>query len=103
MIRSSKEMGYTVSIIYLWVSSPELARERVRARVAAGGHNVKDETVQRRYDAGLRNFFGIYLPECDSWTLADNSDPPFRIIAEGGRKGVTVFDEALYEKIRNYP
>ncbi len=99
MIRSSKEMGYTVSILYLWVSSPELARQRVRARVAAGGHNVKDETIQRRYEAGLKNFFGIYLPECDHWTLADNSNPPFRLIAEGGRKGITVHDPQLYETI----
>ena len=90
-----------MSILYLWVSSPELARERVRARVAAGGHNVKDETIQRRYDAGLKNFFEIYLPECDSWMLADNSEPPFRLIAEGGRKGITLHDPDLYEKIRN--
>ena len=101
MVRTSKDMGYTVSILYLWVSSPELARERVRARVAAGGHNVKDETIQRRYDAGLKNFFEIYLPECDSWMLADNSEPPFHLIAEGGRKGITLHDPDLYEKIRN--
>ena len=46
MIRNAQEAGYYVTIVYFWLSSPELAIARVKARVEAGGHNIKEETIQ---------------------------------------------------------
>ena len=82
------------------LSSPELAIARIRARVDAGGHFIPEETVRRRYYTGLKYFFDVYVPECDRWILADNSDPPFKIVAEGTRSAVSIKEPALYEHIR---
>jgi predicted ABC-type ATPase len=74
--------GYHVKLIFLSLPSADAAVERVKARVAQGGHNVPEETIRRRFDAGLRNFDSIYSPLVNSWMLYDNSSI-LRLIASG--------------------
>lgn len=33
------------------------------------------EVIRRRYAAGLKNLFSLYLPLLTSWRLFDNSEP----------------------------
>jgi predicted ABC-type ATPase len=68
-----KRRGYHVHVLFLWLESADLAVDRVAARVRVGGHDVPEETVRRRYERGLRNFFRLYLPLVDSWQMFDNS------------------------------
>ena len=101
MIAEAQHEGYTVTLMYFWLNSPDLAVARVKARVAAGGHNIPEETVRRRYRVGLGYFFRDYAPICDRWILADNSKVPFRVIAEGHRTEVTVMrDLETYRTIK---
>lgn len=104
MVRDAQAQGYFVTVLYFWLRSADLAVERVRARVAAGGHNVPEETIQRRYRLGQKYFFEDYARACDRWILADNSVPPFREIAQGTRGGTPtiVKDPELYERIRRF-
>ncbi len=99
--RMAQEAGYTVTLLYFWLNSPELAIERVRARVEAGGHNIPEETIRRRYNVGIYYFFNTYAPACERWILADNSQIPFRVIAEGSKdETFTIRDEETYRKIK---
>lgn len=100
MVRAAKAQGYFVTVFYMWLSSPEIAIARIKARVDAGGHYIPEETVKRRYYVGLKYFFNVYVPECDRWILADNSDPPFKIVAEGTKNAINIKEPALYEHIR---
>jgi len=103
MVREAQAKGYFVTVVYFWLPSADLAVERVRARVAAGGHHVPEDTIRRRYRIGQKYFFEDYAPLCDRWILADNSVPPFREIAQGTRDGsVLVKDPELYERIRRF-
>ena len=71
------------------------------ARVETGGHNIPEETIRRRYRVGIDYFFHDYAPICERWILADNSQIPFRVIAEGSRNDVlNIKDEATYELIK---
>lgn len=85
-----RRSGYEFNLMFLWLRSPELAVQRVRARVRAGGHDVPVEVVRRRYHKGLRNFFGLYQALSDSWGVYDNSsrDNP-RFIAKGSKGSIT--------------
>ena len=57
-----------------------MAIARVRQRVVAGGHNVLEEVIRRRFHAGLLNFGRVYKPLVDEWVLYDNSsDEPVRL------------------------
>lgn len=54
------------------VDSPELAKERVKARVAKGGHGIPDEVIDRRYTKSIRNI-KLLAPLFDSVELYDNT------------------------------
>ena len=100
-VRMAQDAGYTVTLLYFWLNSPELAVERVRARVEAGGHNIPEETIRRRYNVGIYYFFNSYAPICERWILADNSQAPFRVIAEGSKKDIiNIRDEETYRTIK---
>ena len=102
-IRRAQEQGYFVTLIYFWLESPELAIRRVEQRVRFGGHYVPDNVVRRRYFAGMKNLFSMFVPICDYWLLVDNSTDPFQMIAEGNRTKVTeIYDDELFEYLRYF-
>jgi len=100
MVSQAQERGYFVTVLYFWLNSPSLAVERVKARVEAGGHNIPEETVIRRYYTGLKYFFEDYAPIADNWILADNTTIPFVEIARGWRENMVVKENIRYEQIR---
>ena len=65
--------GYHVKIVFLSLPNVELAIARVAARVAQGGHDVPEDAIRRRFNAGLDNFRRLYRPLADAWALYDNS------------------------------
>ncbi|HSX13768.1 MAG TPA: zeta toxin family protein [Chlamydiales bacterium] len=72
-LKKAKTMGYTINLIYLWLSSPELAVKRVARRVQQGGHNIPEADIRRRYFRGLKNLINLYLPIADTALILDNS------------------------------
>ena len=75
MIPRWREQGYRVRLFFLRLPSPEIAIVRVKQRVATGGHNIPDDVIRRRFDAGLKNFENIYQPLVDEWKLYDSTGP----------------------------
>ncbi len=68
-----KAAGYRVTVIFLKLSSVQEAIARVRQRVLQGGHDIPDDVIARRFDAGFRNFENLYKAQADAWALYDNS------------------------------
>jgi predicted ABC-type ATPase len=66
--------GYRTLLIFLSLPSPDLAVARVADRVRRGGHHVTDGVVRRRFVAGLRNLFSVYMPAVDAWNVYENAD-----------------------------
>lgn len=103
LVHRAQEQGYKVSLIYFWLSSPDLAIQRVAQRVRNGGHDIPRDVVIRRYQAGINNFFNIYMSDVDYWLLADNSNTPRIIVAEGGRGVKTnILHADLFNRIQGY-
>jgi predicted ABC-type ATPase len=73
LLRDLMANGYESHLVYVWLSSPDMAIDRVAARVILGGHHVPSDVIRRRYQRGLRNFFTLYQPLVDSWRVYDNS------------------------------
>jgi predicted ABC-type ATPase len=92
-IRGLRQDGYRINLMFVSLSSPELAIERVRRRVFSGGHNIPEETIRRRYRKGIKNFLTLYQPLADEWGVFNNSDwNPLSLIASGsGQATQTVF------------
>jgi predicted ABC-type ATPase len=93
--------GYCVHLLFLWLPSAALAVGRVAERVRAGGHGVPEETIRRRYRAGVRNFFALYRPLADTWRLYDASRaaPPLLIARGKGRQVTEVVDRRTWARI----
>lgn len=103
LICRAQEQGYSVSLIYFWLNSPELAIDRVAKRVASGGHNIPADIIRRRYQAGMDNLFRIYIPCVDYWMLADNTASPRIIVAEGaGTDTVKIYNQEIFNIIRSH-
>lgn len=68
-----QEVGYHVKLIFLSLFQVEMAIARVASRVAQGGHHVPEDVIQRRFDAGFKNFKELYRPLVNDWVQYDNS------------------------------
>jgi len=101
LIREAKSMGYRVTLLYFWLTTPYVAVERVKYRVRMGGHFIPEETVIRRYQGGLINFFKIYQSICDTWVMVNNMYPDPIFVAKGSLMiEEHVYDEFLWNKIK---
>ena len=99
-IEIARQYGYSITILFFWIENVELAISRVKARVTAGGHNVPEATIRRRYRSGLRHFFEDYMPMSDRWMLADNTTVPFKLVAQGWKNNMVVQDNIKFEAIK---
>jgi len=103
LLRRWKSQGYSVAIYYFSLSSPRLAVQRVRLRVALGGHDVPADVVQRRYARSLHNFFTLYGPLADEWTLFDNSHPgKARPVAVFAKPNFTLLEPRVWNKLEKF-
>lgn len=95
LISKAKAKGYQVVLLFFWLTSPEMAIERVAKRVSEGGHNIPTETIIRRYWLGLQNFFNIFAPIVDSWMFFDNVDDTILLANEE-----EILDSEIFTKIK---
>ena|SRR5437879_1959214 len=86
-VKHLRDDNYAFQLMFLWLRSPELAVQRVRERVRAGGHDVPQDVILRRYAAGIRNFWQFYQPLADSWAVYDNSNSPEPVAVASGERG----------------
>lgn len=78
--------GYHVKLIFLQVSTVDLALARVAARVAQGGHDVPAAVIRRRFAAGWQHFQHLYRPLVDSWIVYDTAGAQPRPLASGDNR-----------------
>ncbi|MDR2389798.1 MAG: zeta toxin family protein [Tannerellaceae bacterium] len=103
LMQEAQEKGYYVTLLYFWLNTPDLAVERVKMRVAAGGHNIAESTIRRRYDSGIRNLFELYLPVSDYWMITDNSMSPMEVIAKGFKNDKKeIYKPTIFNQLEQY-
>lgn len=99
-IEEAKEKGYIVNLLFFWLESKDLAKERVKTRVAEGGHNIDETTIERRYDRGIQNLFDIYLPIVDGALIFDNSlSKPILVANKKIGQETSIINQEKFNKI----
>jgi predicted ABC-type ATPase len=83
MIREWQSVGYQVELIFLQLPSADMAVQRVRQRVAQGGHNISEPDIRRRFDRGIENFHQHYRTAVHAWQIFDASQWPPILVDEG--------------------
>ncbi len=99
LLQSCRDAGYRVTLIFLWLPSPQAALARVAKRVSEGGHDVPGDIVVRRYWKGLRDLHRLYLPLVDLGFIYDNSDEGRDLIAEVLQTTLIVHDPRRWSVI----
>lgn len=99
-LQDAQAAGYLVHLAFISLINPELAKARVALRVRRGGHDIPAGDIERRYWRGLRNFFDLYCPIVNTWTLCDNSGSQLIVLAQGGAATpMVVYDQQRYDQI----
>ena len=75
-----KEKGYQSEIVFLRLTSLDIALRRIAARVRQGGHDVPRGDVIRRFNRSWNNFLTLYRPIADAWAVYDNSEDTPRLL-----------------------
>jgi predicted ABC-type ATPase len=96
-LASARDTGYTVSIAFLFVESAGVCVARVAERVRAGGHDVPESDIRRRFTRSIRNFWSTYRELADSWVLLYNGAMTLEDIAVGAGDQTAVRDSDLFE------
>jgi predicted ABC-type ATPase len=101
-LRELGAVGYRRHLVFLSLPSVDLAIARVADRVRRGGHHVPDDVVRRRFSAGRRNLFSVYMDAVDSWTIYDNADVVSpRLVASRTSGGLEIIvDEATWKTLK---
>ena len=72
LLADAASRGIDVHVFYIGLASPEAHVERVRQRVRAGGHDIPEEDIRRRYRHSLINLVRL-LPVLADLRVYDNS------------------------------
>jgi predicted ABC-type ATPase len=93
LIRSARQVGMKVKLLYFFVSSPEECIRRVARRVGEGGHDVPEADIRRRWTRSLA-LAPSYAAASDFWRIYDgNGREP--VTAAEGRSGSVDYDAGL--------
>jgi predicted ABC-type ATPase len=97
LVLRAKKRGFEVRLIYVLLRSVELNIERVKMRVAKGGHDVPTGKIIERRARSLAQF-PWFLEQADQAWLFDNSEARPRLIGAKS-KGVVTLDPAALPEI----
>ena len=102
-ILSAKKGGYTITLLFFWLQTIELAKERVATRVLEGGHNIPNDIIERRYLNGIKNLFSIYIPIVDELMIFDNSQMKSELIAsKSNDSSLIIRNEQKFNYLKSY-
>jgi len=97
LLESFREAGYDITVVLVFVDSPEVCIARIRARVARGGHFVPEDDVRRRFSRSLRNFWHGYRLQAHRWQLHYNGRQGLAEAARGEGETIEVLDARAFQ------
>lgn len=74
LLAQAAQSGFEVRVWYVGLATPELHVERVQARVRAGGHDIAEADIRRRWQHSRLNLIAL-LPNLAELRVYDNSEP----------------------------
>jgi len=88
-LKDAERAGYTVLLIFIGISGPELSDMRVAMRVAAGGHDVPAKKLVERFPRIMHNLKRALVEISNVWVYDHSElDRGYRLVAkveEGGK------------------
>jgi predicted ABC-type ATPase len=99
-VSDAQANGYSVTLIFFYLNSQDLAVKRVETRVKEGGHDIPEKVIRRRYENGLNNFFSIFKSIVDEWMFIENSGEPYKLIAQKTKTEEKVYIDQIWNELK---
>jgi len=77
-LRQWRAAGYRTALIYLRLPNVEMSLERVRRRVACGGHGLPESVIRQRFAKSVDYLERYYKSAVDEWYIWDSLEGDFR-------------------------
>lgn len=71
-LAQAADQGFEINVWYAGLATPELHLARVRSRVQAGGHDIPEAAIRRRFEHSRMNLITL-LPKLAALRVYDNS------------------------------
>jgi len=92
MMADARIRGFEVVLVYIGTENVGINLDRIRNRVLAGGHDVPESDVRRRYTRSFKNL-PTAMERADHTILFDNStEEGYRLVAVLGPSGSQWFE-----------
>jgi predicted ABC-type ATPase len=102
LVERARSKGGFVGLVYIALSTPALARDRVAARVSAGGHGVPSAKITERWQRSL-DCLAWFAARASVFWVVDNSDSDFdsqpRLVATGQSGRLTQLSRSAFPEI----
>ena len=85
LVLKAKQRGFDVRFIYIYVDTVERQLDRIRLRVAKGGHDVAADKVAARRSRSFKEFAWFFWEANEAWVF-DNSGADPRLVAGKDRE-----------------
>ncbi|WP_423146976.1 zeta toxin family protein [Rubrolithibacter danxiaensis] len=101
LVKEVQLMGYEVILLFFYLPSVQIAKERVAKRVRSGGHNIPEEIIERRFIAGIKNLF-LFIELVNNWFVYKNDTNPAKLIADGElHSEYKIYNFEIWEQLQN--
>ena len=100
LLKQARKVGYSVTLMYLWIPTVGLALRRIWERVQSGGHAVPERDVRRRFGRSLWNLFHLYKEAVDELIVFDNSGRVPHLVAHSSGGRLKAWDLERWDEIQ---
>ena len=102
LVEFVREQNGFFGLIYVALSSPELACERVLARVGQGGHDVPLNKIHDRWQRSLDRLPWYAARASEFWVFDNtdsNPDVPPQLVAHGKRGAIHLLEDRVFPEL----
>lgn len=89
LVAKAKTLGFEIRLIYIFVRSLELQLERIRLRVAKGGHDVPQGKVRERRERSFDQLLWFFAASDAAW-IFDNSGAEPELVGRKAGQDITL-------------
>lgn len=100
LLGKARDAEFQVTIVYLFLDSADMCVNRVYERVQAGGHDVPEADIRRRFVRSVHNFWNLYRPLADHWLLIHNSSNQPQDVAVGTAAEFSIRDAERFSQFQ---
>lgn len=97
LLRRAKEDGYEICAVFVLTKDLEINVNRIKLRVAAGGHDVPPEKIRSRYEKSLQNLSRL-VRIADVTRVVDNTGVTPALICEVRNGSARIWENEFWSR-----